>query len=93
MRSRRTAIDVCPYCNRKIRPIGDEIKAIRELAGLTCAAFAEKLGISQSHVVFLESGRRLMGAELVPRYYEFARKLLAEAHKKLTAVSERVAGA
>jgi len=89
---RRTSVEVCPHCNRKIRPTGEEIRAVRELAGLTTASFAEKLGISPSHVIFLESGRRAMGSDLVPRYYAFARKLLAEAHKKLTAASERVAG-
>ena len=89
---RRTSVEVCPHCNRKIRPTGAEIRAIRELAGLTTASFAEKLCISSSHVVFLETGRRAMGSDLVPRYYAFARKLLAEAHKKLTAAAERVAG-
>jgi transcriptional regulator with XRE-family HTH domain len=89
---RRTSVEVCPYCNRKIRPDGAEIKAIRELSGLSCARFGEELGVSTSHIVFLEAGRRQMGAELVPRYYAFARRLLADARKKLAAASERVAG-
>jgi transcriptional regulator with XRE-family HTH domain len=92
MPRRRTSVEVCPHCNRRIRPDGAEIRAVRELVGLTTARFAEKLGVSASHVVFLESNRRSMGSDLVPRYYAFARRLLADAHRKLAATSERVAG-
>jgi hypothetical protein len=92
MPSRRTAVEVCPHCDRKIRPTGDEIKAIRELASLSCAAFGAKLGISPSHVVLPKYRKRLMGADLVPRHYSFARKLVADAQKKLASATERVAG-
>ncbi len=53
-------------------PLGDRIKYLRELRGLTQAALAEKCGISQGALAQFESG---MHAPLVSTLVKLAEKL------------------
>ena len=48
--------------------VGENIKKVREASGLSAKALAKKMGVSESFLVELEGGRRVINEAMLQRF-------------------------
>lgn len=58
--------------------VGDNIRKVREDAGLTTKALSKKMGLAESYIIDVESGRKVVNEETIVRFSKVLGKNISE---------------
>ena len=76
--SEKRQLEFCPHCGVRLVPTPQEIKLLRQFAGLSQRMMADRLCVKASHVAYLERGSRKPSGSLILRYRKLEKRLLAK---------------